>query len=115
MARKSLEFVETVGFTKKLSQIASPDTLLAIQADLIENAERWPLIKATNGARKARIADPESSRGKSGSMRYYYTYLRRRGRIYLLAIFAKNEASDLSPKQKEQLAKIIAAIQKEDR
>ena len=115
MDREWLEFVETVGFTKKLGQIASSETLRAIQADLTENPERWPVVKATKGARKGRIADPESSRGKSGSMRYYYTYLSRRGRIYLLTIFGKNEAADLSPKQKEQLAKVIAAIQKEDR
>lgn len=115
MDRTWLEFVETGVFTKRLGQIASPETLRAIQADLIENPERWPVIRATNGARKGRIADPESARGKSGSMRYYYVYLPRRGRIYLLAIFGKNEASDLSPKQKEQVAETIAAIRKEDR
>jgi len=36
-----------------------------------------------------------------------------RGRVYLLAIFSKREASDLSPKQKKEVAKIITAIQKE--
>ena len=112
--RKWLEFIETIGFTKRLEQIASRETLQAIQSDLIENPERGPVVRATNGARKGRVADPLSSRGKSGSFRYYYVYLPRREQVYLLAIFGKNEAADLSSEQKKQVAKAIAAIRKED-
>jgi hypothetical protein len=115
MHREWFEFVETLGFTNKLERIATAETLRAIQSDLVEEPERWPVVKGTNGARKGRVADPKSSRGKSGSLRYYYLYLQHRGRIYLLAIFSKDEASDLSPVQKKQVAGIIAAIKKEAR
>ena len=113
MGRDWFEFIETLVFSKKLDQIAGRETLRAIQSDLIENPERWPVVRGTNGARKGRVADPNSSRGKSGSFRYYYLYLSHRGRVYLLAIFSKGEASDLSPEQKKKVAAMIAAIQKE--
>ena len=71
-------------------------------------------MKGTNGARKGRVADPASSRGKRGSFRYYYVYLSRRGQIYLLAMFGKTEAADLSPRQKKQVAAVVAMIQQED-
>ena len=113
MARRWLEFVEMAAFTRKLQAIASQDTLQAIQSDLIADPERWPIVKGTNGARKGRVADPQSSRGKRGSLRYYYVYLNRHGRIYLLALYSKKEASDLSPEQKKAVAKVIALIQEE--
>jgi len=108
-----LEFVETQAFTRKLHQIAGEETLRALQSDLLENPQRWPVVRGTNGARKGRVADPSSTHGKRGSFRYYYLYLPHRGRIYLLVIFSKGEASDLSPEQKKKVAAIITAIQKE--
>ncbi len=108
-----LEFVETLAFTRKLYQIADDRTFQAIQSQLVENPERWPIVAGTGGARKGRVGDPTSSRGKRGSFRYYYLYVPHRGRVYLLAIFSKREASDLSPSQKKELAKIITRIQKE--
>ena len=67
MERDWFEFIETTGFSKKLDQVAGPETLRAIQSDLIEDPERWPVVRGTNGARKGRVADPSSSRGKRGS------------------------------------------------
>jgi len=71
------------------------------------------VVKGTHGARKGRVADPDA-RGKSRSFRYYYVYLPRRGRVYLLAIYSKSEASDLTADQKNRVASIVAAIEKED-
>ena len=51
-------FVETIFFTKRLHELASFETLAAIQADLLENPERWPVVRGTHGARKGRVADP---------------------------------------------------------
>jgi|RhiMetdeSRZDD1v2_1073273.scaffolds.fasta_scaffold846418_2 hypothetical protein len=114
MVREWLEFFETVGFTRKLHQIANRETLGAIQSDLTAAPDRWPVAKGTHSARKGRVADPESARGKSRSFRYYYVYLSRRGRVYLLAIYSKSEASDLTADQKRRVASIVAAIEQED-
>lgn len=82
-------FYETPVFTEDLEDFLGDralDMLYAIQADLIADPERWPVVKGTGGARKGRIADPASSKGKSGSYRYLYLYLELRGQIYLLML-----------------------------
>ena len=68
------------------------------------------MIRGTGGARKGRIADPHSSRGKSRSFRYIYLYLEDRGRIFLLLFFGKNQQSNLSAAQIRQVAASVARI-----
>lgn len=106
-------FVETPVFTRRITELASPKTLEAIQAELIENPERWPVVRGLHGARKGRVADPKSPRGKSGSFRYIYLYLPHAGRIHLLFLFAKNEQSDLSPAQTKAFGQLVAKIKEE--
>src|SRR5215212_6013976 len=106
-------FVETPIFSKRITELASPEMLEAIQADLIEDPERWPVVKGLRGARKGRVADPKSPRGKSGSFRYIYLYLPHAGRIHLLFLFAKNEQSDLSATQAKAFGQLIAKIKEE--
>jgi hypothetical protein len=106
-------FVETPIFTRRITELASPETLEAIQAELLEDPERWPVIRGLRGARKGRVADPKSPRGKSGSFRYIYLYLPLAGRIHLLFLFGKNEQSDLSPAQTKAFGQVIARIKEE--
>src|SRR6266849_10513565 len=102
------EFVESKIFSK---QIREPglEVLTRIQSDLVQNPERGAVVKGTHGVRKARVADPVSSRGKSGGYRYLYLYLEHAGRIHLLYLFSKGEQADLSPRQKQ----IIGALSQE--
>jgi hypothetical protein len=72
--------------------------------------QRWPVIKGTDSARKGRVADPSSSRGKSGSFRYLYLYIEHRGRIFLLLLLSKNEQANLSPHQVRQVAEMVERI-----
>ena len=98
------EFIETPVFLRRLEELASDETLETIQSDLIENPERWPVVKGLHGARKGRVADLKSARGKSGGFRYIYLYFQHAGRIYLLFLFGKNEQANLSPTQVKSLA-----------
>ena len=52
-------FVETPIFTKRITVLASSQTLETIQAELVEDPERWPMVKGLHGARKGRVADPK--------------------------------------------------------
>jgi hypothetical protein len=112
---KLYTFYETLVFTAKLTQAAGEGALpilYAIQADLLADPQRWPVVKGTGGARKGRVADPESGKGKSGSFRYLYLYLEHRGQIYLLYLFAKSGQADLNADQKKAIAALIEAIKK---
>jgi phage-related protein len=102
-------FYETGLFSRRLGELTTMETLAAIQADLVEDPQRWPVVKGTGGARKGRVADPHRPRGKSGGFRYLYLYLELEGTIYLLTLFAKSEQSDLTP---EQAAQIAAAVER---
>jgi hypothetical protein len=106
------EFVESRLFSRQVGELGV--VLLArIQSDLIQNPERGSVVKGTHGVRKARVADPASSRGKSGSYRYLYLYLEHAGRIHLLYLFSKGEQADLSPQQKQIIGELSQEIRKD--
>lgn len=108
-------FIELPVFMRQLEALASFETLYAIQADLLADPERWPVIRGTGGARKGRVSDPRDTRGKSGSFRYIYLYLEHRGRIFLLLFFSKNEQANLSPAQVKQVAALVEKIKELNR
>ena len=66
------------------------------------------LIRGTGGLRKLRWA--RQGRGKSGGARIIYYYFDETIPLYLLSIFAKGEKSDLSQREKQNLAKLAALI-----
>jgi len=76
------EFIESKVFFKQVRDLGV-DVLARIQSDLVQNPERGAVVKGTHGVRKARVADPGSSRGKSGSYRYLYLYLEHAGREFI--------------------------------
>lgn len=110
-----LEFIETLVFSDRLKKLVSKETLYALQTDLLEDPTRWPVVQGTGGARKGRVADPESGRGKSGSFRYLYLFLPHVERVYLIYLFAKDEQDDLTPTQKKAIARACDAIREEVR
>src|SRR4051794_40275078 len=87
-------FVESKIFSKQVSELPAGVFLIF---DLIQDLNRRDIVKGTNRVRKARVADPGSVRGKSGSYRYLYLYLEHAGRIHLLYLFSKGDQADLSP------------------
>lgn len=106
------EFVESKIFFKQVRELPG-ELLVTIQSDLVQNPERGDIVRGTHGVRKARVADPGSSRGKSGSYRYLYLYLEHAGRIHLLYLFSKGEQADLSPQQKQIIGALSQEIRKE--
>ena len=106
------EFVESKVFSKQVGEL-SAEVLTNIQSDLVQNAERGDIVTGMHGVRKARVADPGSSRGKSGSYRYLYLYLEHGGRIHLLYLFSKGEHADLSPGQTRIIGALSQQIRRE--
>src|SRR4029079_56087 len=106
------EFVESKVFSKRARELGT-EVLTRIQSDLVQNPQRGAIVKGTDGVRKARVADPASSRGKSGSYRYLYLHLEHAGRIHLLYLFSKGGQADLSPQQKQIIGALSQEIRKE--
>lgn len=59
------------------------------------------------GFRKLRWADPKRGKGRRGGLRIIYFYFAGEQQIWIAMLYGKNEASDLSPKQKKELRSAI--------
>jgi mRNA-degrading endonuclease RelE of RelBE toxin-antitoxin system len=59
-----------------------------------ENAETGDIIRGSGGVRKLRWA--AAGRGKRGGLRIIYYLRSKQGEIWLLTLYAKNEAESIS-------------------
>ena len=73
--------------------------------------EAWPVIAGTGGCRKARAA--RGGKGKSGGARIIYYVIGRRGVLYLIDVYAKNTKEDLSDAEKQEIRRLVAALDAE--
>jgi mRNA-degrading endonuclease RelE of RelBE toxin-antitoxin system len=74
--------------------------------------EAGVVIPGTGGCRKLRWADRRRGKGKRGGLRVIYYYLDRDMQIWLLTLYDKDKAVDLSAQEKRLLK---AAIEQETR
>ena len=84
----------------------------AIENEIMQSGERWPVISGTGGVRKMRFGPEKSAGGKSGGLRICYLMLERQRHVVLITMFAKNEASNITAAQKKQIAKLVQEIKK---
>lgn len=89
----------------------SDHDLMAVEDELIADPRRGDVIPNTNGARKLRVALP--GRGKSGGARAIYLYVEMKGRIYFIAVYAKNMRENLSEAEKRELRTLIRVLERE--
>ena len=103
-----MEFVEAPPFTRHLADYLNEEGYRELQARLAANPEAGDLIPGTGGFRKLRWADARRGKGRRGGLRVIYYYLPSDHQIWLMTVYDKNEASDLSEKQKKALKDSIA-------
>ncbi len=94
-------FVESSLFEKYRNEYLSDEQYRQLQNELLSSSKKGDVIKATGGLRKIRVAT--KNKGKRGGARVIYYYLQSLKRFYLLTIYAKNEVTDLTPQEKQQL------------
>ncbi|MGI8689767.1 MAG: type II toxin-antitoxin system RelE/ParE family toxin [Thermomicrobiales bacterium] len=87
------------------------DDLMAVEMELIADPRRGDVIPNTGGARKMRVA--LQGRGKSGGARAIYLYVEMKGRVYLIAVYAKNMRENLSEAEKKELRTLIRVLERE--
>ncbi len=107
-----LEFIEAPRFTQLLPAYLSDDDYGDLQMHLAKNPEAGEIIQGTGGFRKVRWADPRRGQGRRGGLRVIYYYFEQDMQIWFLTLYGKNEAADLTPKEKRLLK---AAIDEETR
>jgi hypothetical protein len=102
--------VETAAYLAKSATLLTEEERTGLVNDLASGPEVGDLIRGGGGIRKFRLG--AGNRGKRGGVRVIYYYHSRRMPVFLLALFAKNERSDLSRDEVHRLAKAVKAIAK---
>jgi len=88
-------------FTKYVDKYLSDDEYAALQWELLTNPEMGVLIPGSSGLRKIRWKTQHG--GKRGGYRIIYYWHNQQGEIWLLMMYAKNEAENISAKVLRQI------------
>jgi hypothetical protein len=102
-----MEFFEAPAFTLYLPEYLTDDEYRRLQIQLTHNPELGRVIPGTGGLRKLRWADQRRGKGRRGGLRIIYYYFLADQQIWFMTLYNKDEASDLSPKEKKALKKIL--------
>jgi mRNA-degrading endonuclease RelE of RelBE toxin-antitoxin system len=86
-------FIEAPGFTRLVYRYLSDDEYAALQWALVLRPEAGAIIPGSGGIRKLRWG--KEGRGKRGGLRVIYYWRNREGEIWLLTVYAKNEAENM--------------------
>ncbi len=98
-------FIESILFTKYLQDYLNDEEYNKLQIFLEEKPEAGDLIQETGGLRKLRWK--LNNQGKRGGIRVIYYWQVSADQIYLITLYAKNEMSDLSMKEKRILKQLL--------
>jgi len=79
------------------------------QQSLARNPEEGDLIPGAGGIRKLRWKDPRRKKGKRGGLRVIYYCFLSDEEIWLLTLYDKDEAADLTKNEKDQLRRALEA------
>ena len=88
-----LTFVETKLFTGLVQSYLSDEEYAALQLSIAANPEAGDIVRGSGGVRKMRWSG--SGRGKRGGIRVIYYLRSARGEIWMLTVYAKNEADSI--------------------
>ncbi|MCT4640836.1 MAG: hypothetical protein N4A33_00975 [Bacteriovoracaceae bacterium] len=97
------KFVETDNFQSLLKSFNIEGLERDIKNTILSNPQIGDLIKGTGGLRKFRFADSKNNRGKSGSFRVLFLDLPKYKVTYLIFIFPKSFAGNITPALKQSL------------
>lgn len=100
---KGLQFVEAPAFSRHRENYLDDEGFRQLQRALALNPEAGDLIPGAGGVRKLRWADTRRGKGKRGGLRIIYYCFLSDEEIWLLTVYGKDEASDLSKVEKAQL------------
>jgi hypothetical protein len=104
-----MEFIEAPAFTRYLSDYLADEEYRKLQSRLTANPELGLLIAGTGGFRKLRWRDSRRGKGRRGGLRIIYYHFLTNQQIWLMTLYGKDEASDLTANEKKALRAAIEA------
>jgi mRNA-degrading endonuclease RelE of RelBE toxin-antitoxin system len=107
-----MEFIEAPAFSRHLARYLDDEQYRRLQDTLASTPELGDVIPGTGGFRKLRWADARRGKGRRGGLRVIYFWFDGQNQIWLMTIYDKNEAADLTPEEKKALKTAIDAEKK---
>jgi hypothetical protein len=104
-----MEFIEAPAFTRHVHEYLDDESYRALQEQLAAKPHQGDVMPGTGGFRKMRWADPRRGKGRRGGLRIIYFYFETDRQIWLVTLYGKDEAADLTPREKEALKAAIEA------
>jgi hypothetical protein len=104
-----LQFVEAPAFSRYREDYLDDEGFRELQQALASNPEEGDLIPGAGGIRKLRWRDSRRGKGKRGGLRIIYYCFLSDEEIWLLTLYGKDEASDLTKDEKAQLRRVLEA------
>lgn len=101
------EFVEAPAFSRYREDYLDDDGFAELQRSIGANPEVGDLIQGAGGIRKMRWKDPRRGKGKRGGLRVIYYCFLADEEIWFLTLYDKDEASDLTKSEREQLRRAL--------
>ncbi len=98
-------FIETRLFTRLVQDYLKENEYRVLQEALMNNPEAGNLIPGSGGIRKLRWGAP--GRGKRGGFRVIYYAQTKQGMIWMLTMYPKNVAENISARVLRQIRKEI--------
>lgn len=103
--------IETPGYLSDAKALGLTETeRAAIVTWIAAHPEAGDMIEGTGGARKVRFAG--KGKGKSGGYRVITFYSGSSIPVFLLNVFAKNEKTDMTAKERNTLKQILSKLVK---
>ena len=99
---------ETSEYLRRAEKLLSDDERRDVLAYLAEHPRAGDLMEGTGGVRKLRWS--RGGRGKSGGVRVIYYFHSEAIPLYLLTLFAKNERSNISKAERNELAELVGLL-----
>jgi hypothetical protein len=100
-------FWELPSFERLREEYLDDEAYKGLQAELMKNPEAGDVIKGTGGLRKLRYADASRSKGKRGGLRVIYYWKVADDQFWLFTVYDKDEADDLTPKERKALKEAL--------
>jgi len=102
-----LQFVEAPAFSRYRENYLDDEAFRKLQRALAVNPEAGDLVPGAGGIRKLRWSDARRGKGKRGGLRIIYYCFLSDEEIWLLTLYDKGEASDLTKDEKTQLKRAL--------
>lgn len=103
------QFIEAPAFARFRDLYLDDDGFADLQLYLAKNPEAGDMVPGAGGIRKLRWRDPRRGKGRRGGLRIIYYCFLSEQEIWLLTLYDKDEAADLTKEERDKLRRLLEA------